>query len=184
MIATGTRRCTVEDYRRLPADDWRYQLIDGEIVLSPSPSFFHQRILMNIIELLAPYVKKKNLGTVMFAPLDFYLDDHNVYQPDIFFVSRAREKIIEEDGLHGAPDFVVEVLSPHNARYDLTSKRAGYARSGVEELWLIAPKAKTIDVFRLQVSAERAAASYSLGENFQSAVFPNLDVSVDGIFAR
>jgi Uma2 family endonuclease len=103
MIATQTGRLTVEDYRKLPEDDWRYQLIDGEIVMAPSPRFFHQRILMNLIQLLSPHVETNNLGLVMFAPLDFYVDEHNVYQPDIFFVSREREGIFQEDGMHGAP---------------------------------------------------------------------------------
>ncbi len=184
MIATETRRLTVEDYRKLPADDWRYQLIDGEIVMSPSPNFFHQTILLNLIEILSPYVRQHDLGRVRFAPLDFYLDDNNVYQPDIFFISRARESIIQEDGLHGAPDLVVEVLSPHTARYDLNAKRAGYARSGVRELWLIYPKAERVDVFHLQDNAETPVASYSLGQTFQSSVFPGLKISTTEIFAK
>ncbi|MBA3830772.1 MAG: Uma2 family endonuclease [Chthoniobacterales bacterium] len=184
MIATDTRRLTVEDYRRLPEDDWRYQLIDGEIVMSPSPSFFHQTILLNLSDILSPHVRKRNLGKVRFAPLDFYLDDNNVYQPDILFISRARESIIQEDGLHGAPDFVVEVLSPRTARYDFNAKRSGYARSGVGELWLVYPKATRVDVFHLQENAETPVASYSLGQTFQSPLFPDLDICTDEIFAE
>lgn len=184
MIATQTGRLTAEDYRKLPEDDWRYQLIDGEIVMSPSPTFFHQQILGNIFSLLVPHVRAKNLGQVLFAPLDFYLDDHNVYQPDVFFVSRARGHVIAEDGLHGAPDLVVEVLSPRTARYDLQAKRAGYARAGVRELWLVYPKAKKMDVFHLENNPETPVASYSLGEKFQSPLFPGLDLSTDAIFAR
>ena len=184
MIATQTGGLTVEDYRKLPADDWRYQLIAGEIVMSPSPKFFHQRILMNLFRLLSPHVETNNLGLVMFAPLDFYVDEHNVYQPDIFFVSREREGIFQEDGMHGAPDFVAEVLSPRTARYDLNAKRAGYARSGMRELWLVYPEAKKVDVFHLEKNAETPVASYSLGETFQSPLFPELDLSTDKIFAR
>jgi Uma2 family endonuclease len=184
MIATETRRLTVEDYRKLPEDDWRYQLIDGEIVMAPSPSFFHQTILANIFGILAPHVQNRRLGKVLFAPLDFYLDDNNVYQPDLLFISREREGIIHEDGLHGAPDFVAETLSPRTARYDLNAKRAGYARSGVRELWLVYPEAKRVDVFYLQENAEAPAASYSLGKTFSSPLFPELEISTDKIFAR
>ncbi len=184
MIATEARRLTVEDYRRLPEDDWRYQLIDGEIVMSPSPNFFHQTILSNLFQVLSSHVRQRELGKVRFAPLDFYLDDNNVYQPDILFISGARESIIQEDGLHGAPDFVVEVLSPRTARHDLNAKRAGYARSGVRELWLVYPKAKRVDVFHLQEKAEAPIASYSLGQTFRSSLFPDLNISADEIFAE
>lgn len=184
MIATEAGRFTVEDYRKLPADDWRYQLIDGEIIMAPSPNFFHQTILLNLVDILSPQVRQRNLGRLRFAPLDFYLDDNNVYQPDIFFISRAREAIIQEDGLHGAPDFVAEVLSPRTARYDLNAKRSGYARSGVRELWLVYPEAKRVDVFHLQENAETPAASYSLGQIFQSPLFPDLDISIDQIFVE
>ena len=152
--------------------------------MSPSPSFFHQRILANLFGLLAPYARAQNLGTVLFAPLDFYLDDNNVYQPDIFFVSHARKHVIQEDGLHGAPDLVVEVLSPHTARYDLNAKRAGYARSGVRELWLVYPKAKRVDAFHLQENTEVPATSHSLGQIFQSPLFPELEISTTEIFAE
>ena len=182
MIATQTGRRTVEDYRKLPADEWRYQLIDGAIVMSPSPKFFHQRILMNLIHLLQPIDDPKS-GQLLCAPLDLFLDDENVYQPDLLFVGQGREAIVHEDGLHGAPDLVVEILSPHTARHDLNAKRAGYARSGVRELWLVYPEAKKVEVFRLEKNAERPLA-YSLGETFQSPLFPKLDLSTDKIFAR
>lgn len=184
MLATVKRRLTVEDYRQLPADDWRYQLIDGEIVMSPSPNFFHQTILANIFGLLAPHVQEKRLGLVRFAPLDFYLDDNNVYQPDIFFVSESRKHVIRKDGLHGAPDLAVEVLSPRTARYDLEAKRAGYARSGVAELWLVYPKAKRIDVYHLQENSEKPLASYSLGQTFCSPLFPDLEISADQVLSE
>ena len=184
MIAAQTGRLTVEDYRKLPEDDWRYQLIDGEIVMSPSPQFFHQRILMNLVRLLSPHVEANNLGLVLFAPLDFYLDEHNVYQPDVFFVSRERQGIFQEDGMHGAPDFVAEVLSRRTARYDLNAKRAGYARGGVRELWLVYPETKKVDVFHFEKNAETPLASYSLGEIFHSPLFPGLDLPTNAIFAR
>ena len=184
MIATERRRLTVEDYRKLPEDDWRYQLIDGEIVIVPALNFFHQRILMNLLRILDQYVEERQLGQVLCAPLDVYLDDNNVYQPDVLFISHDRVSIIRDDGLHGAPDFVLEVLSPHTARYDLNAKRAGYARSGVREFWLVYPEAKRVDVFNLEKNPDQSAASYSLGQSFHSFLFPDLEIATDKIFAR
>ena len=184
MIATETRRLTVADYRKLPGDDWRYQLIDGEIIMAPAPNFFHQTILANLVDMIAPHVRHRDLGKLRFAPLDLYLDDSNVYQPDIVFISRARESIIREDGLHGAPDLVIEVLSPRTARFDLNAKRVGYSRAGVRELWIVLPEAKRVDVFDLKANSETPVASHSLGEIFRSPLFPELEISTDKIFAR
>jgi Uma2 family endonuclease len=167
---------TIADYRKLPPDDWRYQLIDGEIVMAPAPSFFHQRILSAL--------EDEELGQVLCAPLDLFLDDNNVYQPDVHFISREREWIIQDDGLHGAPDLVVEVLSPRTARYDLNPKRAGYARAGVRELWFVYPEAKRVDLLYLEKNPDASADSYSLGQTFSSPLCPELEISIDKIFAR
>ncbi len=183
MIATQTRRLTVEDYRKLPDDDWRYQLIDGEIIMAPASNFFHQRILMNLVRLLGP-VEEEKLGQLLCAPLDLFLDDQNVYQPDILFVSRSRESIIDNDGLHGAPDLIVEILSAHTARYDLNAKRSAYARAGVRELWFVFPEARRVDIYQPAENFESPTASRSLGEIFRSPLFPELEISTDKIFAR
>lgn len=184
MLAIEQRRSTVEDYRRLPPDDWRYQLIEGEIIMAPAPNFFHQTIASNIAIAIGRYLADHPLGRVLFAPLDVYLSDNDVYQPDVLFISRERESIIREDGLHGAPDFVVEILSARTARYDLNAKRRGYARAGVRELWLVFPEAKRVDRFALQENAALAASSHALGETFHSPLFPDLKFRTNEIFAR
>jgi Uma2 family endonuclease len=183
MIALQTRPFTVDDYRQLPPDDWRYQLIEGELVnMAPAPNTFHQTIASNIVAIINRYLAHNAGGRIYFAPLDVYLTDTNVFQPDVLFIRKGRESIIEEDGLHGAPDFVVEILSPHTARYDINAKREVYARCGVEELWLVYPKAKRIDVYLLQRNSERPTRSHQPGEKFASGLLPELEFSVDEIF--
>lgn len=184
MIATEKGRLTAADYRQLPPDDWRYQLIDGEIVMAPAPNFFHQTIGFNIVLMLGQYLADHPLGHLRYAPLDVYLDDTNVFQPDVLFISHEREAMISADGLHGAPDLIVEILSPHTSRYDQHAKRAAYARAGVRELWLVFPEAKRVAIFRFGESAEAPVASCSLGETFHSPLFPELEISTDKIFAR
>ena len=183
MIALQTRPFTVDDYRQLPPDEWRYQLIEGELVnMAPAPNLFHQTIGSNIVSAIAPYLTAHPIGRMYFAPTDVYLTDTNVFQPDVLFVRREHLSILKEDGVHGAPDFVVEILSPHTARYDINAKREVYARCGVEELWLVYPKAKRIDIYLLQRNAERPTRSYQPGEKFTSMFFPGLEFSVDEIF--
>jgi Uma2 family endonuclease len=182
MIALQTRPFTVDDYRQLPPDEWRYQLIEGEIVnMALAPNLFHQTIGSNIVGAIAPYLTAHPIGRMYFAPTDVYLTDTNVFQPDVLFVRRERASILK-DGLHGAPDLVVEILSPHTARYDINAKREVYARCGVEELWLVYPKAKRIDVYLLQRDSERPTCSHQPGEKFTSLCFPGLEFSVDDVF--
>jgi Uma2 family endonuclease len=183
MIASQTRPFTAEDYRQLAPDDWRYQLIEGELVnIAPAPNLFHQTVVSNMIEIIASYLADDPIIRMYVAPTDVYLTDTNVFQPDVLFVRGARKSILKEDGVHGAPDLVVEILSPYTARYDINAKREVYARCGVEELWLIYPKAKRIDVYLLQHDSEKPTRSHQLGDKFTSFFFAGLEFSVDEIF--
>jgi len=183
MVAAQTRPFTAEDYRQLPPDNWRYQLIEGELVnMAPAPNLVHQTIVSNLIEIIAAYLSSHPIGRMYVAPTDVYLTDTNVFQPDVLFVGSARKSILKEDGLHGAPDFLVEILSPHTARYDINAKREVYARCGTEELWFVYPIANRIDVYLLQRDPGRPAHSHQAGAKFTSEIFPGLEFSVDEIF--
>src|SRR5215212_8445354 len=129
---------TVEDYRLLPDGGPRYQLIEGDLYMAPAPNRFHQDISANIFELVRAYVVRHRNGKVYYAPFDVYLDEINVHQPDILFVCN-KNRILTDAGAEGAPDFVVEILSPKTAHLDTKSKRQVYARSGVKEFWIVDP---------------------------------------------
>lgn len=133
----------LEVFKNLP-EGTPAQLIKNNIVMSPSPLFRHQDILNVINNQLFNYAKKHDLGKVLVAPMDNYFDDENVFQPDILFVSNERLHVIEEDGLYGAPDLVIEILSPSTAKYDLEEKKDVYERSGVKEYWIIDPATKSV----------------------------------------
>ncbi len=116
------KRYTYEDYLKTP-DDKRYELIEGELIMTPSPRTWHQRISRNIEYKLMQFVEDHDLGEVFDAPYDVHLDDDNVLQPDILFISKERSNIIGEDNLHGAPDLVVEILSESSAYRDTIQKK-------------------------------------------------------------
>jgi Uma2 family endonuclease len=105
-----------------------------------------------------------------------------VYQPDVVFVSNQRRSIITRDGLEGAPDLVVEVLSPGTARLDRGSKRKIYARTGVKELWLADPETKLIVVYQLAVDPEAPAATYGVKAVFHSPLLPGLRIKASSLF--
>ncbi len=132
------KRYTYEDYIKMP-DDVRYELIDGELLMTPSPATRHQIISGNINDIIRSFVKKNNLGTVFYAPCDVVLGNENVFEPDLLFISKENSSIITEANIKGAPDLVVEVLSPSTADRDLIKKKSIYAVFGVKEYWIVYP---------------------------------------------
>lgn len=137
---------TYEDYERLP-EGAPYQLIEGELIMVPSPIPYHQDILRILGLKLAAFVEEKKLGKIYFAPLDVYLSETDTYQPDIIFIAKDRLNIIGEKKVEGSPDLVIEILSPATAYYDLRIKKDIYEKSGVKEYWVVDPMQKTIEVF-------------------------------------
>lgn len=142
-------RTLMEVFKRLP-EGTLIQLIENQLVMTPAPLLRHQRLLNKINFELLKVVAKNRLGEVFVAPLDVYLDDTNAYQPDIIFISKDNKGIIHDDGLHGAPDLVIELLSPSTARYDLQEKKYVYERSGVLEYWIVDPANKEVEGYFLE----------------------------------
>lgn len=182
MLSVKMRPLTVYDYRAVPEGGPRYQLIEGEMHMAPAPNRFHQHISRNIEFILLKYLEKNPIGEVYDAPFDVELTDINVYQPDIIFVANEHRSLLNEQGLSGAPDFVVEILSPKTAEMDKGTKREVYARCGVEELWIIDPDARRIHVYYLQKNAETPAATYGVKAKFKSRLFPGLTFDTARIF--
>ena len=175
---------TVEHYKRLPEDSACYQLVEGEIHIAPAPNRYHQDISRNLEYILLDYLDQHPIGKLYDAPFDVYLDEHNVFQPDIVFVSKARLSILTDAGAEGTPDFVVEILSPKTAKLDRDNKRRVYARTAVQELWIIAPETRRIEVYLLGKDAVNPAATYSESDSFESTLFPGLRFEARTIFAR
>ncbi len=184
MSAVAIPLLTVENYKILPETGPRYQLIEGDLYMAPAPNRYHQDISRNLEWILMAYLEGRSMGKLYHAPFDVYLDGHNVFQPDILFVSRERLSILADAGAEGAPDFVVEILSPKTARLDRDNKRRVYATSGVRELWIIAPETRRIEVYLLEQDAANPVATYGESDTFVSAHFPGLSFNAAAIFAR
>jgi len=145
MSEPAKKQLTFREYEQLP-EGAPYQLIGGELTMTPSPTFLHQKCLASLGNLLFEFVKDRQLGEVVFAPMDVYFTDTEIYQPDIIFISNERKNIIQ-DRVKGVPDLVVEILSPSSAYYDLVQKKRTYEQSGTTEYWIVDPGEKTIEVF-------------------------------------
>ena len=137
---TKEKRYNVSDYLKLGEGD-PHQLINGKLIAlgEPSPTYGHQDVLGYIFNQIWNSLKEKPAGKVICAPLDVYFDENTVLQPDIIYISNENSHIIKENGIHGAPDLIIELLSPSTAYYDTKDKKKVYERSGVKEYWIIDP---------------------------------------------
>ena len=134
--------------------------------------------------MLQSYLEKHPIGKLYNAPFDVYLDETNVFQPDLVFIAKQNYSILTDAGVEGAPDLVVEILSSKTAHLDKKPKRRVYARSGVKEFWLVDPAVKLVHVYYLQEDSEQPAAAFGERETLTSARFPSLKINVSRIFKR
>ena len=140
---------TYEDYVALPDDGRRYELYEGDLIVTPAPRPRHQLVIGSLHVLMAEHVRRHALGEVFLSPIDVILSRITVVQPDLVYVETARLGIVTERALEGAPTLVVEVLSPSTDARDRDVKQALYARHGVPYYWIVDPAARTIQGLRL-----------------------------------
>ncbi len=176
-----TTKYTYEDYLNTPEGE-RYELLDGELILVASPNEGHQMASVNLVSLMNPYVKARELGWVFHAPLDIVFSDAEVVQPDLMFISKERERIRTAANVRGAPDLVVEILSPSSLKRDWEYKRELYAKYGVREYWIADPVHKMVSVMLLKDGVLELAGTYVEGDTLTSAALEGFSVGVGEIF--
>lgn len=172
---------TVDDLAYVPDDGKCYEIVEGELVVSPSPNRKHQRMVLNCAEFLRK-VERARYGQVYVAPFDVVLDDYNVTEPDVLFVREDRLSIIAEANVQGAPDLVVEVLSSNTRGRDLGLKARLYARYGVNEYWVVDPDTETLTVWHLTANGYREVGTFRAGDTYQSPLCPTIPLEVSDCF--
>ncbi|MEW6002723.1 MAG: Uma2 family endonuclease [Nitrospirota bacterium] len=175
------RKYTFEDYLKTP-EDKRYELIEGELIMTPSPVPYHQWISKNIGYELEKFVREKNLGKVFYAPCDVYLDNENVIQPDILFISKERLDIIGEKNIQAAPDLVIEILSETSAYRDLVKKKRLYAQFGVKEYWIVDPEEKTAEIYSLKDNTFILTKSFTEKDSLESPLLSAIEIKLAQVF--
>src|SRR6185369_9045277 len=116
-------------------------------------------------------LEKFPLGSIHLAPSDVQLTELNIYQPDLYYVSRARRAILTDQGTRGAPDLIVEILSPKTSKLDRGVKREIYARSGVEEMWIVDPAVKKILIYCFSTAIDVPVGTFGVRQKFESPLF-------------
>ena len=184
-MATATEtgiRHTYKDYCATP-DDERYELINGNLMMVPAPNMKHQRVLTRLARKVGNFTEEHRLGEVYVPAFDVVLSDSDVVQPDVLFISRAREHRLTDKNLRGAPDLAVEILSPSTADVDLGYKRDLYERHGVVEYWIVDPNAETIAIHRQRDGRLELAETFGRHDTLRSALLDGLQLKLDDIFA-
>ena len=184
MLAAETKKkYTVDDYMLLE-EGAPFQLINYDLVRSPSPVPIHQVIAMKISQAMSNYLdSKNNKGLLVQAPLDVKFDDGNILQPDILYVAEERVAALVKDRIEGAPDLVIEILSPSNAYYDLRTKKDIYEKYGVKEYIIIDPIQQTSELYALKDGAYYLHQKAPKNELLNSLILPGFGIDLSRLFA-
>ena|SRR3990170_1490064 len=173
---------TYDRYLRETADGEYFTIIAGEKIMSPSPTVFHQHILLNLGALLQAWARQSQKGRIGVAPLDLVLAEGDVVQPDLIFVLNEHAEGWKEKNFRDAPDLVVEILSPGSVKLDREKKRALYARYGIPEFWIVSPGERTVEVLRLQGQQYETAVLLDEDDRLESPRLAGFTCAVKDLF--
>lgn len=180
IINTDKKKFTYQDYLKTP-DDIRYELIGGELLMTPAPVPRHQKISRELGYELMKFAKEKK-GEIFYAPCDVYFDEENVVQPDLLFIAKERTGIIGEKNIQGAPDLVIEIISESNAYRDLIQKKRLYAKYGVKEYWIVIPEEETIEVYILKDNVYTLHKTYNKEDVLESPYLTDFRLKLSSVF--
>lgn len=177
---------TINDLEAMPEDGNRYEVIEGELFVSCAPGLTHQQVSMNISFLIRSYLESYPIGLVFATPGLILTDISGVIPDLVFFRHERSQDIISGERLTGAPDIVVEVLSPgaENMRRDRIAKRQLYARHGVPEYWMVDPEERAMEVYRLQSGSLELVATLKDEDELSSQFLPGFSCPASAIFQK
>ena len=177
VLANPEKLWTYAEYATL-GDDIIFEIINGRAFKVPTPDLFHQRFLGNLLVLLSRHIETHKLGEVLVAPIDVVLDPKNVVQPDLVYISTANTHLLEPRGIMGAPDLVVEIISPGSLRRDRYDKRELYARFGVKEFWLADVANRSLEVVTLQNEIYQLSSCATGEGKIRSIILPGFELDL------
>lgn len=184
MTMLSATKMTARQFLMLGEDPpgLRLELVNGEIAVSPSPSFEHSYADTQLRVLLGQHVNEFDLGALV-GDIDTIFDELNVRRPDILFVAKARLHLIKGHGIPIIPDLCVEILSPSSATSDQTEKFDLYARSGVPNYWIVDPKGRTFEAYKLVGRKYTRKTSGRGSDVVKAAPFPALKIPLGQLWS-
>ncbi|MDW8354335.1 MAG: Uma2 family endonuclease [Bryobacterales bacterium] len=181
-MSTVLKKLTWEDIKDLPESHGRTELVDGELVVSPTPSLRHQTICDRLAAVLGDYVHHRGLGHFFGRPVHVILSEHVHYEPDLCFIANDRRLELDSPYFEGAPDLIIEVISECNRSHDTVVKYRDYERFGVREYWIVDPREEHIRVFVREGGAYRTLGVFSRGEPVRSHVLEGVTLDPAAVF--
>lgn len=175
-------KITYHDYTLLQDIDKRYEIIEGRLTMVPAPAPYHQQVSIKLENILYDFVCDNELGEVICAPCDVVLSKTDVVQPDIFFISKERLSIIGKTRIKGAPDLVIEIISPLSGSRDRIIKKKLYAEHYVKEYWVVEPNKKTLEIFWLNINTYELIGNYRSEDIIESRLLAGLRFNLKRIF--
>ncbi len=172
---------THSDLLAFPNDGKHRQIVDGELIVTPSPNLGHQRISRRIQFALVKYLEAHPIGEILNAPMDVILSDFDVLEPDLLLVLNPRRHILKT-WVEGAPDLVIEILSPTTAAHDRGPKLKAYARFGVEEYWIVDADRAVVEVYRRGEEGYKISRVFRQPEVLTSALLPGFALPLSDVF--
>jgi Uma2 family endonuclease len=185
MATTVFRKVSYEEFQELPRDgSKRFELIEGEVFMTPSPNTKHQRAVARLLRVLSDFVEENDLGEVFIAAYDIVFSRWTALEPDLLFIRQDRRSIITDANVQGAPDLVIEILSPSNKAYDRKTKLVAYEKAGVPELWYLDPEERTAEILNLGGDGCYAVtATLSGNDAIVSTALPGFSLGLNEVFA-
>jgi Uma2 family endonuclease len=184
-VTAPSVKFTYQDFLNFPDDGNRHEIIDGEHYVTPSPNTKHQAVCTSLVAIVWTYLKHHQIGSVFVAPFDVVFSDLSVVEPDLLYISRERAGILTDQHVRGAPDLVVEILSPGTRKTDEVTKRKLYERFDVREYWVVDPELDAVKVYRRDggVFARAAELTAEAGDILTTPLLPDLSISLADLFA-
>lgn len=169
---------TYRDLESFPEDNFRRELIGGELIVTAAPSVRHQRTVGRLLVALTLYAEEQG-GEALVAPTDVFFSDSDVVEPDVLFVLSESAGKIEKKFIRSAPDVVIEVSSPTTRRLEIVRKRELYERFGVPEYWYVDLEADRIEIYRLEGGRYPTPEILSRRDTLESPLLPRFSAAVD-----
>ena len=176
MVTGIKQKLDYDDYAGIPPDRNRYEILEGELYVTPAPSPLHQRVSKRLQRQLEAYFEVRGLGEVFNAPIDLILTHHDVVQPDLVVVADPHQ--VSARAIEGAPLLVVEVLSPSTRTRDRTVKARRYAALGIAHYWIVDPEARRIECFRAEAGAYALALDVEGDATLVPPDWPGLTIAL------
>ena len=183
--AAPSVKFTLEDFLSFPDDGKRHEIIDGEHYVTPSPNTKHQSVSMNLTRVFLRCLEDQPRGRLFAAPFDVVLSSVDVVEPDLLYLSDERAGLLTELHVRGAPDLVVEILSPSTRRTDEIIKRKLYERFGVLEYWVVDPELEGVKIYRRVDAAFVRVSELSVEHQdvLTTSLLPECSVRLTDVFA-